>query len=65
MHSMKNTLRVERAKHRISQEQLAEKIGVTKQTINKIEKNKTNPNILTVLKIAQYFRAKVEDIFFY
>ena len=60
---MKNTLRVERAIQNITQAELAEKIGVSRQTINPIESNKYVPSTVLSLKIAQLFGKKVEDIF--
>lgn len=60
---MKNTIRVERAKMDITQGELAEKIGVSKQTILSIEKGKFTPSTILALKIARFFNVKVEDIF--
>jgi putative transcriptional regulator len=60
---MKNTINVERAKHRISQENLAEKVGVSRQTINSIELGKKKPSVELALKIAQQLKVTVEDIF--
>jgi len=60
---MKNTIRVERAIHNITQQQLAEQIGVSRQTINAMESNKYVPSTVLALKIAKLFGKKVEDIF--
>lgn len=60
---MKNTVRVERARHSITQEDLAKEIGVSKQTILSIEKGRFTPSTILALKIARYFELKVEDIF--
>ena len=60
---MKNTLRVERAIKNITQAELAEKIQVSRQTINAIESNKYVPSTLLALKMARLFEKKVEDIF--
>ena len=60
---MKNTIRVERAIYKITQQELAEKIGVSRQTINAIESNKYIPSTVLAIKIAQLFQKKVEDIF--
>ena len=49
---MKNNIRVERAVLRISQQELAEKVGVSRQTINAIELGKYIPSGLVMLKIA-------------
>lgn len=60
---MKNNIRVERAIQRISQEQLAEKVGVSRQTINAIELAKYIPSGLVMMKIATVFNKNVNDIF--
>ncbi len=48
----------------ISQETLANEVGVTRQTIHSIEKNKFIPSALLAFKIARFFKCKVEDIFY-
>lgn len=60
---MKNSLRVERAIKNITQADLAEIIGVSRQTINTIESNKYVPSTVLALKIAKVFEKPVEDIF--
>jgi len=60
---MKNSLRVERAILNITQADLAEKVDVSRQTINAIESNKYVPSTVLALKIAKVFKKKVEDIF--
>lgn len=60
---MKNTIRVERAIHQMTQQELAEKIGVSRQTINAIESNKYIPSTVLALKIARLFKKNVEEIF--
>jgi putative transcriptional regulator len=60
---MKNTIRVERAIKNITQAELAEKIQVSRQTINAIESNKYVPSTLLALKMAKLFEKKVEEIF--
>jgi putative transcriptional regulator len=60
---MKNTLRVERAIKNITQAELAEAIGVSRQTINTIESNKYVPSTVLALKIARVFGKPVEEIF--
>jgi putative transcriptional regulator len=60
---MKNTLRVERAIKNITQGELAELIGVSRQTINTIESNKYVPSTVLALKIARVFGKPVEEIF--
>ena len=60
---MKNLLKVERAKKDITQADLADRIGVSRQTINAIEKGKFVPSTMLALKLARYFETKVEEIF--
>ncbi|MBP1645046.1 MAG: helix-turn-helix transcriptional regulator [Bacteroidetes bacterium] len=60
---MKNNIRVERAILKISQQELAERIGVSRQTINAIELEKYVPSATVIMKIAFIFGKKVEDIF--
>jgi len=60
---MKNTLRVERAIKNITQGELAELIGVSRQTINTIESNRYVPSTVLALKIARVFGKPVEEIF--
>lgn len=61
---MTNNLKVERAIHNMTQADLAEKIGVSRQSINAIEKNKYVPSTVLALKIAKLFNKPVESIFF-
>lgn len=60
---MKNSIRVERAIHNMTQLQLAEHIGVSRQTINAMESNKYVPSTVLALKIAKLFGKQVEDVF--
>ncbi|RKR81202.1 putative transcriptional regulator [Mucilaginibacter gracilis] len=60
---MKNSLRVDRAIINITQAELAELIGVSRQTINTIESNKYVPSTVLALKIARVFKKPVEEIF--
>ena len=60
---MKNTIKVERAKLNITQAELAERVHVSRQTINSIEIGKFIPSTLLALKIAGVFKVKVDDIF--
>ncbi|MFN4299707.1 MAG: helix-turn-helix transcriptional regulator [Thermaurantimonas sp.] len=60
---MKNRLRVERAEIRLSQAELAQRVGVSRQTINAIERGDYNPSVVLALKIAQVFGKQVEQIF--
>lgn len=60
---MKNTIKVERARHDLSQAALAEKVNVSRQTIHAVEIGKFIPSSLLALKIAAVFNVAVEDVF--
>jgi len=60
---MKNTLKVQRAIHELTQEELANKIGVSRQTINSIEKNRYVPSTVLALKLSAIFKISVNDFF--
>ncbi|WP_198519313.1 helix-turn-helix transcriptional regulator [Nonlabens sp. MB-3u-79] len=60
---MKNTVHVQRAIHKMTQADLSQAIGVSRQTINSIEKNRYVPSTVLALKIARLFKVAVEDIF--
>jgi putative transcriptional regulator len=60
---MKNNIKVERAIKNLTQEELANKVSVSRQTINAIEANKYVPSTLLALKIAKVFNKTVEEIF--
>ena len=60
---MKNNIRVARAVERMTQQQLADAVGVSRQTINAIEAGNFIPSTLLALKIARLFRQPVESIF--
>lgn len=60
---MKNRIKVARAEYDMTQADLASKIGVSRQSINAIEKGKYVPSTVLALKIAKLFERKVEDIF--
>ncbi len=60
---MKTTIHVERAKQRISQDELAKKVDVTRQTIHSIERGKKIPSVELAIRIANVFKVQVEDIF--
>ncbi len=60
---LKNRLRVLRAEKEISQKELAEEVGLSRQTVNSIERGKFNPSIITALKIANYFAVRVDEVF--
>lgn len=60
---MQNTIRVERARHKITQAELAEKVDVSRQTIHAIETGKFVPSTVLALKISKFFNVKLEEIF--
>jgi putative transcriptional regulator len=60
---MKNSIKVERAIHDFTQEQLAQKLGVSRQTIHAIEANKYVPSTVLALKLAELFNKQVGEIF--
>lgn len=60
---MKNTIKVERAKKDMTQQDLAEKVQVSRQTINSIEAGKYVPSTVLAMKIARIFDVGLEEIF--
>ena len=60
---MKNKLKVYRAINNLTQADLAEKIGVSRQSINAIETNKYVPSTVLALKLSRLFKTPVEDLF--
>ncbi len=61
---MENKLRVLRAERKMSQADLAEKLGVSRQTINTIENGKYDPSLPLAFGLARLFDQKIEEIFF-
>ena len=62
---IKNRLRELRARYGMTQEELAKRVGVTRQTIIAIEKGKYLPSLKLAFKIARAFGLKIEDVFIY
>ena len=60
---MKNIIKVERARYNLSQTDLAEKAGVTRQTIYAIEKDKFDPSISLAFRIADILQIDVNELF--
>ena len=60
---MKNRIRVARAELRMTQQQLADAIGVSRQTVNAIESGKFVPSTVLALKMANVFEKSVEELF--
>ncbi|MDP3312712.1 helix-turn-helix transcriptional regulator [Lutibacter sp.] len=61
---MNNSIKIERAIKNLTQAQLAEIVGVSRQTINAMELNKYVPSTVLALKIGNVFNKQVEDIFY-
>ncbi|MCD6535443.1 MAG: helix-turn-helix transcriptional regulator [Thaumarchaeota archaeon] len=61
---MRNRLRELRARYRLTQEELAKKVGVTRQTIIAIENGKYLPSLKLAFKLAKAFNMKIDDIFY-
>ncbi|HEY8379996.1 MAG TPA: helix-turn-helix transcriptional regulator [Nannocystis sp.] len=62
---MKNRIRVLRAERRWSQQDLAERLGVSRQTVNAIENGKYDPSLPLAFKIGRVFGLPIEEIFIY
>ena len=60
---MRNDVRDLRASHELSQQQLGEAMGVSRQTINSIEKERYTPSLPLAIALARYFGRPVEEIF--
>ena len=61
---LKSRLKVLRAERDWTQEQLAERVGVSRQAINAIETEKYEPSLTLAFRLAKLFEARIEDIFF-
>jgi len=60
---LENTIKVQRAKMNLTQEQLAELIGITRKTVNTIENGKFIPSTVLAIKMARVFGLPVEELF--
>jgi putative transcriptional regulator len=60
---MKNTIKIERAKNNFTQEDLAKLLGVSRQTINSIEKGRYVPSTTLALKMSGVFGVSVNELF--
>lgn len=58
-----SSIHVERARLRMSQQELADRVGVSRQTIIQLERNRYNPSLLLAHDIAEVFGKQVEEIF--
>lgn len=61
--AMTNKVKVLRAMHNLTQEQLADKLGVSRQTVITIESGKYLPSLGLAFKIAREFKTKIEEVF--
>lgn len=61
--SFESNIHVWRAKHRMTQQELADKIGVSRQTIMHLEQNRYNPSLLLAHDIADVFEVPIEQVF--
>jgi len=61
---MKNRLKVLRAEHDFTQADLAKELGVSRQTVNAIEKGKFDPSLPLAFKMSALFGLAIEEIFF-
>ncbi|MFA5066040.1 MAG: helix-turn-helix transcriptional regulator [Dehalococcoidia bacterium] len=62
---MKNRLKVFRAMHDLTQEALADRLRVTRQTVISLENGKYDPSLPLAFRIATLFNVKIEDVFLY
>ncbi len=60
---MKNKIKIERAIHNLTQEQLARKIGVSRQTVNSIEADRYVPSTILALRLSKLFGKSVNELF--
>jgi putative transcriptional regulator len=65
MLKLKTRIRIFRAMEEITQQQLADKVGVSRNTINSLEKGTFSPSFLLVWKISKLFKVAVEEIIYY
>ncbi|MFI6507255.1 helix-turn-helix transcriptional regulator [Streptosporangium sp. NPDC050855] len=63
-HPLRNRIKVARAQHDLTQEQLADLVGVTRKTINTVETGKFVPSTVLALKLARVLHASVEELFY-
>lgn len=61
----KNRVKELRARYNMTQEDLARKLNITRQTIIAIEKEKYNPSLVLAFKLARLFKSTIEDIFIF
>lgn len=64
-YKMETQIHVWRAKKRLTQQQLADLVNVSRQTIMQLEKNKYNPSLMLAYTIAENLDAKIDDLFIF
>jgi putative transcriptional regulator len=62
---MKNRLKVLRAEHDMTQQDLAHAVDVSRQTINAIEKGKFDPSLVLAMRLSRLFKQCIEELFIY
>jgi putative transcriptional regulator len=62
---MKNKVRELRKRHELTQHELAELIGISRQAINAIEKEKFDPSLPTAFKLSELFKISIEELFIF
>jgi putative transcriptional regulator len=60
---VKNRLRELRGRHNLTQEQLAAKLGISRQSIISIEAGRYNPSLILAYRLARVFACRIEDVF--
>ncbi|HYN97798.1 MAG TPA: helix-turn-helix transcriptional regulator [Pilimelia sp.] len=63
-HPLRNRIKVERARHDLTQEQLADLVGVTRKTINTVETGRFIPSTVLALKLARALHIRVDELFY-
>ncbi|WP_117210876.1 helix-turn-helix transcriptional regulator [Allorhizocola rhizosphaerae] len=63
-HPLRNRIKLERARHNLTQEQLAVLVGVTRKTINTVEIGRFVPSTILALKLAKVLHTTVEELFY-
>lgn len=63
MNEVNNNIAFYRAKHKMSQQDLADAIGVSRKTVSTVETGRFVPSVIIALKMASYFEVSVESIF--
>ena len=62
---MKNNLKILRREKKLSQQELGQRLDVSRQTINALEKGKFDPSLVLAMKLRRYFQDFIDEIFIY